>query len=207
MRARPASHAPAEHHRDRGLAGDRLAGRTMLAAVLAGATCIALSSCGSHGVTLYRPSPLSQVSSTPGSTPSPTAESGYGEILRQYSGFWAALTPASRSAEAGRREMLAKYADDPELTSLLAGMARESAKGRAYYGAPDLHPQVASLSTDHATAVVNDCQDATKTGDVDVQSGQQLTKGSPRTSVVATLHMGSDAIWRVTFISFPSRQC
>jgi hypothetical protein len=103
--------------------------------------------------------------------------------------------------------MLASYAVDPELKSLIDGMAREDAQGHSYYGTPRLRARVQELSPARGVAVVSDCQDASATGDKDVSSGRLLTRGKSRTLVVSTLHRTNDGAWKVAFVSFPRQSC
>ena len=103
--------------------------------------------------------------------------------------------------------MLARFTADPELSSLLRGIARERAAGRVYYGKPVLHPRITSLSDKAGVAVVRDCQDARHAGDKDARSGRLLTKGTAHTLVVSTLNRQPDGVWRVVYVTFPKQQC
>jgi hypothetical protein len=86
-------------------------------------------------------------------------------------------------------------------------MARDRARGRVFYGAPVLRPKVTALSTGTRVATITDCQDATHTGDKDAKTGRLLTKGSPRTTVVATMNLQRDGEWRVVYVTFPKQRC
>ena len=127
--------------------------------------------------------------------------------LRQYRAFWRVLTPVASAPAVRRRSMLSPYTADPELSSLLAGIERDRAAGRVFYGTPRLRPKVTTISVRRRLAVVRDCQDATRAGDKDASTGRLLTKGTPRTLVVATLHLQRDGRWRVVFVSFPEQRC
>jgi hypothetical protein len=102
---------------------------------------------------------------------------------------------------------LAKIATDLELRSLLAGIAKERARGRVFYGAEVPRPRVQQLSTSKGVAVINDCQDASHAGVEDLKTGQKYTVGVARNHVVATMHRGTDGIWRVAFVSYPKSKC
>jgi hypothetical protein len=174
---------------------------------LVAAVAVAITGCSSSSSKLADPLP-SRTSVSPSSasvTPSPTSAAD--AALAQYRAFWAALTPASKAPASERRAMLAPYAADPELTSLLNGIARDRDSGRVYYGTPVLRPKITTLSTARRLAVINDCQDASRTGDKDLKSGRLLTKGTPATPVVSTLHLLNDGTWRVVFVSFPKQSC
>jgi hypothetical protein len=149
--------------------------------------------------------PPSTHSAPPSSTSSP--DSARAQVLAQYRKFWAVQTPASVAPASKRRAMLSPVAADPELTSLLQGIAKERSMGRVYYGTPVLHPQISSLSESSSVAVVRDCQDASHAGDKDARSGRLLTKGTSRTLVVSTLNRKQDGVWRVAYVTFPKQQC
>lgn len=144
-------------------------------------------------------------SASPTSTPSISA-SGQHQVLDQYRAFWAELTPASHAVASRRRAMLEPFAADPELKSLVQGMARDRANGRVFYGQPVVRASVTQFSEVRGIAVVRDCQDATHTGDKDARTGRVLTKGTAHTLVVATLHKLATS-WRVVFVSFPRQSC
>jgi hypothetical protein len=128
-------------------------------------------------------------------------------VLAQYRQFWATLTPASQTTATRRRVLLEPVSADPELTSLLAGISRDRARGRVYYGQPVTRGRITQLSTAKGVAVVRDCQDASQTGDKDMRSGKLLTKGTTRTLVVTTLHAVAGGTWKVVFVSFPRQSC
>jgi hypothetical protein len=177
-------------------------------AVTAGVTiaaAVAMAGCSGDGQAGTAQSAPPAPQSSP--SVSPTAPTDVKtEVLDQYRAFWAHLTPASLAGEERRREILAPFTADPELKSLISGIAKDRARGRVFYGQPVVRPRVTQLSESQGVAVVRDCQDASHTGDKDVRTGRRLTKGSPRTLVVATLHRLRSA-WRVVFVSFPSSSC
>lgn len=166
-----------------------------------------VAGCGgsAHGVSTQT---ASTASASPSSSEPPTPTTDLrSEILDQYRGFWTHLTPASRAPAADRRGILTPFTSDPELTSLLRGIASDRARGRVFYGQPTIRARLTQLAEVSGIAVVSDCQDASKTGDRDVASGRLLTKGSPRTLVVSTMHRSSDGKWRVSFVTFPRHSC
>jgi hypothetical protein len=150
------------------------------------------------------PSGSATASTTPTPTPAPTVEQ---QVLAQYGGFWAALPEASRAPAAQREQILARYAGDPELRSLLDGMADQDRQGRVFYGEDVPRPEIEMLSADRGVAVIRDCQDSSGAGVQDAKTGQRFTVGVARNSVSATLHPGPDAAWRVVFVSYPETSC
>jgi hypothetical protein len=127
-------------------------------------------------------------------------------IERQYAAFWRSLTPASSVKPEDRRRLLSPVTADPELTSLLTGIARDRRRGRVYYGRPVLHPRIEKLVPDKGVAVVRDCQDAAGTGDRSTSTGRLITRGSAHTLVISTMHRAAGT-WKVAFVSFPGRSC
>lgn len=179
--------------------------RARLAAV---AVCLAglASACSSGGAAardLPSPTPTPSASASPTSATASETE----QILAQYRGFWQTLTPASRAAESTRRKLLGRYATDPALKSLLAGIAAQRLKGHVYYGVDGLHPTIDALSASRGTAVVDDCQDSTRAGLEDQATGRKITVGKPRNHVVSTMHRSANGVWLVAFVSYPKTPC
>ena len=147
----------------------------------------------------------------PTTSPTPTVtatatRSVQDAILTQYRAFWAKLTPISRMPAADRRAALAMFTVDPELKSLLAGMAATDAKGQVFYGADLPRAASASVSPDGSRAVVDDCQDSSRAGNADRRSGQKLTVGVARNHVVTTMSRSGD-VWKVYFVSHTKTPC
>jgi hypothetical protein len=171
--------------------------------LLAGALLVAaLTGCNDDGNVQVQPIAGTSPSATTG--PTPVGEQQV--VLLQYRRFWSSLTAVSRMPAAQRRAALARYSVDPELKSLLAGMAKVDAKGQVFYGAHVPRAQAASISPDGATAVVNDCQDSTKTGLARRSDLAPLTKGVARNHVVVTMKRSTNA-WRVSFVSYAQTPC
>jgi hypothetical protein len=144
---------------------------------------------------------------TPAASPSASKADARTQILAQYRGLWQTLTPASRAEASARRALLARYATDPALKSLLAGIATQRSKGHVYYGVDGLRPSVEAVSESQGTAVVNDCQDSTRAGLEDQATGRHLTIGKPRNLVVSTMHRSGSGEWLVAFITYPKTPC
>jgi hypothetical protein len=185
----------------------RAARRLGFAAV---AVAAAVTGCSSNGISTSA-GPSGNASTTPAASAStsasPAATSERAALLRQYGAFWRALTPASTSPAADRKRLLSRVAVDPELQSLLSGIARERSRGRAFYGVDVPRPKVEQLSTEQSLAVIDDCQDSSGSGVIDLSTQRKLTKGTVRNHVVVTLHRGADGIWRVAFVSYPKTSC
>src|SRR3954469_4601825 len=174
---------------------------------LAIGTVLVLSGCsgGGHGgsaqsaSTAPVPPPPTQTSSSP---PSDVRA----QVLAQYRAFWQHLTPASRASAGTRQKTLAPYASDPELKSLLAGMARGDRAETVFYGEDQPRPTIAQLSIPQGLAVIRDCQDSSHSGNADRRTGRHLTVGVARHLVIATMHV-SGGTWRVAFVSYKQSKC
>jgi hypothetical protein len=143
--------------------------------------------------------------SSPGATPSPTPVDEQQAILSQYRRFWSSLTPVSKMPASQRRAALARYTVDPELKSLLAGLLKTDAKKQVFYGAHVPRATQASLSS-YGRAVIDDCQDSSRTGLARLSDMAPLTKGVARNHVVVTMKMSGD-LWKVYFVSYTKSPC
>lgn len=174
------------------------------------AIAAALAGCSSNGIsTSAGPSggPSTPPPSVNAASPTPSSASDRAALLQQYRAFWMALAPASTSPAADRKRLLSRVAVDPELQSLLSGIARERARGRAFYGVDVPRPKIEQLSTEQSLAVIDDCQDSSGSGVIELSSHRKLTKGTAHNHVVVTLHRGADDVWRVAFVSYPKTSC
>ena len=197
------------------MAGSQTAGRThsrrpWSSVVIGLAIAVAATGCRSSGrVHVDQPGSSTAVSSpvassSPSPTPPPTVEQ---QVLAQYAAFWPAQTKASLADEADREAVLAPYTADPELRSLLDGIAAQRRLGKVFYGADIPRPAIEMLSEDRGIAVVRDCADSSQTGLMDAATGEKLTRGVERNPVVTTMHRGADGVWRVTFLTHPQTSC
>ena len=143
-------------------------------------------------------------SPSPSESPSPVPAS---EALAQYRAFWTSLTPASRAPASQRRDLLAPYAADPELKSLLDGMRRADGQGEVFYGQDVPRPTVQTISEDRGVAVIRDCQDSSHAGNAKRDTGRPVTVGVARHPVVATMHLMQDGQWRVVYVAYPKGSC
>jgi hypothetical protein len=191
-------------------AGRRHSRRPWPGVVIGLAIAVGATGCRSSGrVHVDQPGSTTTVSSpVASSSPSPTAPPTVEQqVLAQYTAFWAALPEASRALAPQREQILAKYAGDPELRSLLDGMAEQDRQGRVFYGQDVPRPEIEMLSIDRGVAVIRDCQDSSGAGVQDATTGQKLTVGVARNAVSATLHPGPDGAWRVVFVTYPQTSC
>jgi hypothetical protein len=138
-------------------------------------------------------------------TSSPTVVDEGQVVLAQYRAFWASLSSFSKMPVTARRAGIEKYAINPELGSVLEGMAKLDAKGEVLYGQNLPRPTV-ELSPDGLTAVVDDCQDSSHAGTANRRTMRPLNKGQERNHVVVTMKKASD-VWKLAFVAYTTKPC
>jgi hypothetical protein len=140
-------------------------------------------------------------------TASPTPIGEQQALLSQYRLFWASLTPVSKMPASQRRAALEDYTSDPELKSLVAGMAAIESKGQVYYGAAVPRPSVPPVDPEQTVVLVDDCQAANHAGLANRANLRHLTVGVARNHVVVTLKRRVGEAWKVTFVSYTKTPC
>jgi hypothetical protein len=162
-----------------------------------------LTSCGAHSAA----QPGRAASSVPIPSASPATADDQTALLAQYRKFWSSLTPVSRMPAAERRAALAGLAVDPALKSLLKGMAANDAASEVFYGAHLPNPKPVPVSPDGSTALVDDCQDSTRTGLADKLTLKPKTRGVPKNHVNVTMKRSSGGVWKVAFVAYTKTPC
>jgi hypothetical protein len=130
-----------------------------------------------------------RVSASPGS-----AEDA---IKQSYTRYWAVLPEAEHAdSETHRRQLLSDYSTDPQLTIALQGIDDLHGKDLTSSGYVIVH--IEKLQIGGATAMVWDCQDATKALIRKRSTGKIISRGVPNDHLQATLSRGSDGRWRIS---------
>ncbi|MHB2023192.1 MAG: hypothetical protein ACYCO3_07685 [Mycobacteriales bacterium] len=163
---------------------------------------LVVAGCSSVGhVHLQRP----RASDGPNS-PSPTAVAE-ARALEQYTAFWPLLGHASRAKTAAqKRAILAPYAADPALTSIVNAFIQQNERGQVVYGTDVVHPEIVSFSLSRGLAVIRDCQNSSRSGIEVAATGKPVTVGPPRNPVDSTMHLIAGT-WRIVFIQHPGGTC
>jgi hypothetical protein len=127
-------------------------------------------------------------------------------IEAAYQRFWnVGQRLASSHSESQWRAVLADVATEPLLSGLIDGLHAELAAGSRPYGT--VVPHVITVEIDGGRANLLDCQDASRSGDADADTGLPRTVGRARTPVAATLQRGADGRWRVSQARYLDGQC
>jgi hypothetical protein len=183
----------------------------LFAVPAAGLLILSAAGCGSSDtIDAQHPNPPGHTSSNAPSDPAPSSSStpsAREQVLRQYRAFWRALPNASAAKPNRRRAILSRYAANGELKTLLKGMAKQERKGQSIYGKNIPHPTIQTLSVKREIAVINDCQDSSHSGIRDDNGGHHVTVGVSNNPVVTTMQLGTDGVWRVTFVRYPENSC
>lgn len=172
--------------------------RTHFGIVLAAATA-GVTAC-SGPLTEQPTPPTTATTATTDANPSqpPTGRLGTASaaaVLDAYRRFWAVAAGVGRQPETEWRPRLELVTTDPFLSALLKGLAEQQRRGVVDFGTVQLRPTVAALTPTRASIL--DCQDASRTGEVDRDTGEVTSVGSSRTAFTATLTRDPAGRWRV----------
>ena len=123
-----------------------------------------------------------------------------------YRAFWPVLATFAREPEARWRSVLGQVAAEPQTSLTIALTLQQKRNGIGVYGQPTARaPKVTIGSATEAT--VRDCADFSKTGQVDVRTGQHRTVGIARNPVVVRVSKSGDGHWRVVEVAYPGGRC
>jgi hypothetical protein len=135
--------------------------------------------------------------SDPGAPSVSVSTSAEDAVRQSYSRYWAVLPDAEHAdSETRRRQLLADYSTDPQLTTALQGIDDLHGKDLTSSGYVVVHIEKVQLGID--TATVWDCQDATKALIQKRSTRKIISRGVPNDHVQATLSRGSDGRWRIS---------
>jgi len=145
----------------------------------------------------------STTSATPTPSSMPTTEAQ--RVLAQYNAFWKILTPVSQASFEQRPAMLKPYATQPVLSRTLRGMRASDNLGQVGYGEIVTRPKIVKI--EEGVATIRDCQDASRHGRKQRDTGKVVTRGTEHDLAIVTVKRGSDGIWRVATVDYPGGAC
>jgi hypothetical protein len=126
-------------------------------------------------------------------------------VTAAYHRLWVVAETISGRPSALWREVLSTVAAEPLLTQLNDGYRAQRDAGRRDYGTVVPHPSV--VAVDGGRASVLDCQDASRSGELDLDTGLPRSVGHARTPLAATLSYGADRRWRVSQLRYLDGSC
>ena len=138
--------------------------------------------------------------------PSPHAHLGGDEtVVRQaYERFWQVSQAVPHLPPDRQRLELAAVAAEPLAERMAGALAAQRTRDVTVYGT--VTPRISDVRLDGDTAVVRDCQDASRSGQAD-GSGRPRTVGLARNPVSATVQRSADGAWRVADVAYPGGSC
>jgi hypothetical protein len=144
--------------------------------------------------------PTTSAPGAPRVSSSPT--SAEDAVRQSYTQYWAVLPQAEQTPdEARRRQLLAAYATEPQLGTVLRNIKNLHTKNQTSWGYVVVH--IESVQVNGDTATVRDCQDSSNAGLMDTKTGKKTSRGVPKDPLSATLQRGTDERWRINGFSIP----
>jgi predicted secreted protein len=122
-----------------------------------------------------------------------------------YRRFWDVAQTLDQHPEGQWRTRLSQVAAEPALTSILDGLHSRTQAGYRQYGAVTPRPTILDLGPDRASIL--DCQDASRTGEIDTTTGLATNPGHARTPVTASLTRDADGRWHVADARYLDGDC
>lgn len=153
------------------------------------------------------PATPAQPTSSAATSPATDVAAERAAVEAAYRSYWSVSeTFDQRYPESAWLSVLGRVAVDPQLGLVLANTKTQKRLGIRLYGHVVPRPSV-TLASGAAVATIRDCQDASKSGQLDARTGKPRTVGVPRNPVNAVLRRSSDDRWRVASISYPGGSC
>jgi hypothetical protein len=138
----------------------------------------------------------------PSATAAPTSSAA---IEKAYRRFWTVADTLADLPPNRWLPELSTVAADPLLTQIYQGLHTQRQAGRRDYGTVMPRPTVVAVQA--ATATVLDCQDASRSGELDIDTGLPTTVGNARTPLAATLTLGTEGRWRLSQLRYLDSSC
>lgn len=126
-------------------------------------------------------------------------------ILADYRRFWSVVTTVSRQPPSTWLRILATVTVEPLLSKTVDLVRQQHREGLIDYGVIDLNPRIVE-ATDHTVSIV-DCQDASKSGTLDIETSMPRTVGSASMSFAGVMVIGEDGRWRLSVARFLPGTC
>lgn len=135
---------------------------------------------------------------------SPQEAADRAAIEAQWVKFWEVYTGILRTPVDQRSPALDAVSVDPAKTNILNAASKLEADGLDYYGNVIVKPYSIEIDSKQGLAVLEDCQDQSGYGSVYVNTGKKRTVGVSDNHTQAGFVRGTDGIWRVQNVQYPT---
>jgi hypothetical protein len=123
-------------------------------------------------------------------------------VESQWIKSWDVYLAIATTPAADREPLIATVAIDPTKSNMLNDAAKFDAQGLQTYGSLGHRISWPQPINDASTALIDDCQDASQTGSMNVATGNKITAGVPRDHYQGNLVKGDDGVWRVAEVYY-----
>lgn len=137
-----------------------------------------------------------------GAAPAQNAED---QVVAAYKEFWQRLRYVEDEPQDEWKAYLGEVAVDPQLRISLQATRFQKLNGITLYG--DVAHRITDVEINGDKATVDDCQDASKTGQADAKTGKRKTVGVARDPVRAAMKRIDNETWKVSKITFAGGEC
>ncbi|MGO1052971.1 hypothetical protein [Crossiella sp. CA198] len=151
------------------------------------------------------PPPAKSSPVTQQASPTNTSPDASAAVTAVYHDFWQLAGTIDKRPEPEWQPSLSKVAVDPQLRRMVQGLGLLREQSVVLYGTTTARITGVEVAGDRAT--VQDCQDASTSGQAEAKSGKPKTVGVPRNPVTTTLLRGTDRQWRVADVVFGGGAC
>jgi hypothetical protein len=118
-------------------------------------------------------------------------------VESQWVKSWDVYLAIARTPAADREALVATVAVDPTKANMLSDAAKFDSQGLQTYGTLGHRISWPQPINGGATAVIDDCQDASQSGSMKTATGDKVTVGVARDHYQGSLVKGDDGVWRV----------
>lgn len=147
--------------------------------------------------------PASAVDAPPAT--SAPAHSERDAVIAAYEEFWVRLRYVEDKPLKEWQSYLGAVAVDPQLRISLQATRFQKMNGISLYG--EVAHRITDVDIDDDTATVEDCQDASETGQANAETGDRETVGVRRAPTRARMERSDTGEWKVAKVTHPDGGC
>lgn len=135
----------------------------------------------------------------------PTNASERDAVVAAYKDFWVRLRHLEDQPKSEWEDYLGEVAVDPQLRISLQATGFQLEQGVTLYG--EVITRITDVDIDGDEATVEDCQDTSKTGQADAETGERKTVGVERAPTRARMERSDAGEWKVAEVTHPDGEC